>query len=72
MGCSDPAKAAELCTEWLTTRAAFLTETQRFTGLWLNFYSDVVKITWNGSAVTAIWVRLAKIRAELAGTFVAA
>jgi hypothetical protein len=54
MGCSDPAKAAELCTEWLAKRAAaFLTETQRFTGLWLNFYSDAVKEAWNGAAVTA-------------------
>ena len=51
--CRDAARAAELCAEWLTTRAAtFVTESQRFTGLWLNFYSETGKDAWNGATLT--------------------
>jgi hypothetical protein len=49
--CDDAAKAVELSTDWLTSRAAtFLAESQRFTGLWLTFYSDAVKAAWSGAA----------------------
>jgi hypothetical protein len=42
--CDDAAKATELCTEWVTSRAAaFLAESQRFSGLWLDFYSSGLK-----------------------------
>ncbi len=38
--CTDPGQAAELCSEWLKSRAAnFLADSQRFAGLWLRFYS---------------------------------
>ena len=44
--CEDPAQAAELCAEWMRTRAVrFLAESQRFSGLWQDFYSNAVVIT---------------------------
>ena len=46
--CEDPAKAAELCAEWMRTRAAaFLAESQRFSGLWLDFYSNGMKAAFD-------------------------
>ncbi len=52
--CRDPLKAAGLGTEWATSRAAgFLAESQRFTGLWLTFYSDAVKTAGSGVAASA-------------------
>ena len=49
VNCNDPAKAGELCAEWLTSRAAtFLAESQRFTDMWLSFYSEAAKDALSG------------------------
>ncbi len=52
--CGDPLKAAGLGAEWVIARAAgFLAESQRFTGLWLTFYSDAAKTAGSGVAASA-------------------
>jgi hypothetical protein len=51
--CKDAGKASELCTEWLMTRAAaFLAESQRFTDMWLSFYSETAAAALGSPAST--------------------
>lgn len=50
--CADPAKAAELCVEWMTARArSFLADSQSFSSLWLSFCSYAGKAIENSVAV---------------------
>jgi hypothetical protein len=46
--CREPAKAAELCAEWLAACAnALLAGSQRFTGLWFSYCSEALTDTWS-------------------------